>query len=221
MAHYAPFPASQGETFATRVPPQFPEIIHPISSHMFARLLALTILACCSLCSGCAFHRPIAPANPIFVAATNEDAVWERTVDVVHEYFDISRENRIVGSQPGVIETQYKVGAGLLEPWHKDSPGLESRFESTAQSIRRKAYFNVAPAEGGYLISIEVFKEIEDLPGVANNTAGGATFQQGNPLRRDLDLVVGQSSPSGWVVKGRDEVLEAEISRRLQYAFSR
>jgi hypothetical protein len=33
--------------------------------------------------------------------------------------------------------------------------------------------------------------------------------------------VVGQSSPSGWLVKGRDDLLEQEMARRLQRAFSR
>lgn len=185
-------------------------------------LVALLLFGLCGSVSGCAFGRPPAVAgNPIFVPAGNEDAVWERTVDVVHDYFDIARENRIVGSQPGMIETRFKVGASLLEPWHHDSYGLRNRTESTLQSIRRKAMVSVAPAQGGYLISVEVFKEIEDLPGVANNTAGGATFSQTNPLRRDLDLVVGQSSPSGWVTLGRDDVLESEMLRQLQWAFAR
>ncbi|MFN0055180.1 MAG: hypothetical protein ACKV0T_23650 [Planctomycetales bacterium] len=190
---------------------------------MMHRLVLPFVLVACGLGSGCAMHRPIVATNPVFVAANpaNEDLVWERTVDVVHEYFDIGRENRILGSQPGVIETKYKVGAGVLEPWHRDSHGIESRMESTLQSIRRRANINVTPAEGGYLISVEVYKEIEDLPGVANNTAGGATFQQGNPLRRDLDLVTGQSAPSGWLLQGRDVILEQEMSRRLQLAFSR
>lgn len=166
-------------------------------------------------------HGPMMASNTIVVGGSNDDFVWERTVDVVHEYFDIARESRIVGSQPGVIETNYKVGAGVMEPWHKDSPGLDSRLESSFQSIRRKAFINVTPVEGGYSVSIEVFKEIEDLAGVANNTAGGATFQQGNPLRRDLDLVTGQSAPSGWLLKGRDTALESEMSQRLQAAFSR
>jgi hypothetical protein len=42
-----------------------------------------------------------------------------------------------------------------------------------------------------------------------------------NPLRRDLDLVTGQSSPSGWVSRGRDENLEAEMLRRMQWAYTR
>ncbi|HLJ11447.1 MAG TPA: hypothetical protein VKU82_09665 [Planctomycetaceae bacterium] len=183
--------------------------------------LCLLIVGLCGLLSGCAFGRPVVAGNPIFVPASNEDAVWERTVDVVHDYFAIARENRIIGSQPGIIETRFKVGSSVLEPWHRDSYGLENRVESTLQSIRRKAIVSIAPAQGGYLVGVEVFKEIEDLPGVANNTAGGATFHQANPLRRDLDLVVGQSSPSGWVGLGRDEALESEMLRRMQWAFTR
>jgi hypothetical protein len=188
---------------------------------MFRFLISLVLLGIGSLLSGCAVARPMATGNPVFVPAGNEDAAWERTVDVVHDYFDIAGENRIIGSQPGVIETRYRVGASLLEPWHHDSYGFENRLESSLQSIRRKARISVTPAQGGYLVGVEVFKEIEDLPGVANNTAGGATFSQVSPLRRDLDLVTGQSSPSGWIALGRDEILENEMLRRMQMAFMR
>ncbi|HEY2251177.1 MAG TPA: hypothetical protein VGH74_08960 [Planctomycetaceae bacterium] len=189
---------------------------------MFRPFASLILLCLCGLGSGCAFFRPpVVAGNPIFVPASNEDELWERTVDVVHDYFDILRESRMVGSQPGIIETTYKVGSSVLEPWQRDSHGLENRLESTLQSIRRKAIINIAPAPGGYFVNIEVFKEIEDLPGIANNTAGGATFPMSNPLRRDLDLVTGQSSPSGWVSRGRDENLEAEMLRRMQWAYTR
>src|SRR5262245_37273561 len=179
------------------------------------------LLVLCSLVPGFAFGRTMASDNPIFVPAGNEDAAWERTVDVVHDYFDVARENRITGSQPGIIETRYRVGASVFEPWHHDSYGLENRLESSFQSIRRKALISVTPAQGGYLVGVEVYKEIEDLPGVANNTAGGATFSQTYPLRRDLDLVTGQSSPSGWILLGRDQILENEMLRRMQLAFTR
>lgn len=189
---------------------------------MFRSFASLFAIALCCQLSGCAFWRPATVAgNPIFVPAHDEEALWERTVDVVHSYFDIARENRVTGSQPGVIETRYKIGAGLLEPWHRDSYGLENRAESTLQSIRRKAVVSITPAAGGYLVGVEVYKEIEDLPGVANNTAGGATFHQGSPLQRDLDLVVGQSSPSGWVPRGRDLALETEMLRQMQWAFTK
>lgn len=184
-------------------------------------LVSLVFLGLGAPLSGCAFSRPIVAGNPIFISAGNEDAVWERTVDVLHDYFDIARENRIIGSQPGVIETRWRVGASLLEPWHRDSHGLNNRVESTLQSIRRRATISVTPAQGGYLVGVEVLKEIEDLPGVANNTAGGATFHQADPLRRDLDLVTGQAGPSGWVPRGRDTLLENEMLRRMQLAYIR
>jgi hypothetical protein len=188
---------------------------------MLRSLVSVLLVGLCGPLSGCAMGRPVVMGNPVFVPAGNEDAAWERTVDVVHDYFDIARENRIIGSQPGVIETRYRIGASLLEPWHRDSHGFENRLESSLQSIRRKAVISVTPAQGGYLVGIEVFKEIEDLPGIANNTAGGATFSQTSPLRRDLDLVTGQSSPSGWVSLGHDEILESEMLRRVQVAFTR
>ena len=38
--------------------------------------------------------------------------------------FEIARENKL----DGVIETQYKTGAGILEPWHPDTVGLSSDY---------------------------------------------------------------------------------------------
>jgi hypothetical protein len=180
-------------------------------------LLAILMLLTATGGTGCAtMSRPPA-SNPFFVAANDEEAVWERTVDVIHNYFEIERENKL----DGVIETQPKVGASLFEPWHHDSQGFDNRLESTFQSIRRRAFVNVTPTDGGYLVGVEVIKELEDLPGIAANTPGAATFQQNNPLRRDLNLVVGQSTPSGWLILGRDEVLERDMLNSLQHEFSR
>lgn len=170
---------------------------------------------------GCVMSRPQQPvhvSNPVFVPGTNEEAIWERTVDVLHDYpFEIARQNKL----DRVIETEYKVGSGLLEPWHKESVGYENRLESTLQSIRRKVIIRFIPDEAGYLISVEAFKELEDLDGLAANSAGGATFQEHTPLKRDLNPVVGQTVPSGWIALGRDPALEQDLLRRLQLAFVR
>jgi hypothetical protein len=217
LAHYGPF-AVPGQSLR---PGRCWHVLYSPLFRMLRPLVTLIVLGLCGSLSGCVFNRPMVAGNPVFVPAGNEDAAWERTVDVVHDYFDIARENRMIGSQPGEIETRYRIGASLLEPWHRDSYGLENRLESSLQSIRRKAFISVTPAQGGYLVGVEVQREIEDLPGVANNTAGGATFSQTSPIRRDLDLVTGQSSPSGWISLGRDEVLENEMLRQMQRAFSR
>ena len=58
------------------------------------------------------------------------------------------------------------------------------------------------------MVNLQVFKEQEDLHGLAANSTGGATFQESTPLERDLNLVVGQTTPSGWIARGRDPALE-------------
>lgn len=168
---------------------------------------------------GCHNLRQASPgpiAQPLFVSCANQNAVWERTVDVLHDYpFYIRREDRL----DGVIETEYKTGSNLFEPWHKDSVGHDQKLESTLQSIRRRVVVNITPVEGGYFIGVEAYKELEDLVGLAANSAGGATFQESTPLQRDLNLVVGQTTPSGWISQGRDFALEQDIMQRLYLAF--
>lgn len=167
--------------------------------------------------SGCAtipsYNTPV--NNPVFVRANNQEDAWERTVDVVHDYlFEIERENKL----GGMLETRYKTGAGVLEPWHGDTVGLDNRLESTLQSIRRKAYVSVTPVQGGYLIGVEAHKELEDVAKAAN-LQGAATFLDDSILARDLNAVVGQATPSGWVSKGRDEALEQSMLKSINKAF--
>lgn len=194
---------------------------------MLRSLLSLTLIfiffaAATVSCSLPPFGSSAQPpvSNAVFVSANDEEAVWERVVDVLHDYrFEIARENKL----DGVIETQYKTGSSLLEPWHLESVGLENRLESTLQSIRRRVFvYIMRPVEigGGFNVRVEAFKEIEHLPGVAANSAGGATFQESRPLARDLNLVVGQSTPSGWIPLGRDFALEQQLSQHLQAALS-
>jgi hypothetical protein len=159
----------------------------------------------------------IPPGNPVFIAGNNEEAIWERTVDVIHNYFDIARENRI----DGIIETKPKVGSSLFEPWHHETVGFYNRLESTLQSIRRRGFIHVTPSDGGYLISVEIYKELQDVPNSGVPGAGAATFQQNNPLQRDLSLVVGQRSPEGWIVTGRDLDTEQSILSDLHQEFLR
>lgn len=183
---------------------------------MSRNLVSALVFGCCL--AGCVAPPGVhvTGPNPIFVPVPQDEIVWERTVDVIHAYhFPIARENRL----DGIIETGYFTGSGVLEPWHPDSVGLAERLESSFQSIRRRMIVSVTPAEGGYLIGVEAFKELEDLPGEAALTPGGATFQEHSPLQRDLDLVLGQSTPSGWILLGRDPNLEAAVLRTLQSQF--
>ena len=175
------------------------------------------------LASGCArirapFEPPIAMANPSFGSLTNDEVLWERTIDVLHGYqFEIAREDRF----SRLIETQYKTGSSVLEPWHKETIGLANRLESTLQSVRRRVSVSFLPAEQqpGYLMTVEAYRELEDVMGIAANSPGAATFQESRPLDVDLNPVVGQTAPSGWVPAGRDFDLEQSLLRSLSMSY--
>ena len=160
-------------------------------------------------------------SNPLYVRTNFEEAVFERAVDVLHEYhFEIARENRIAHQ----IETRPRVGSGLLEPWHADSVGFENRLESTLQSIRRRVLVNIVPDRqngNGYLVAVEAYKELEHVHGLAANSPGAATFSESTPLQKDLNPVVGQSGPSEWIPLGRDVALEQSLLQSLSTAYSR
>lgn len=156
-------------------------------------------------------------SNPLFVRGQNDEVVWERTADVLHEHlFEIERENRQLD---GAIQiaTKYKTGAGLLEPWHRDAANFQERLHGTLQSIRRRATVDIQPAPGGYYVTVQTIKELEDVAAAANY-AGGATFLDNSPLQRDLNQVVGQATPSGWIMLGRDLALEEKLLDAIRQA---
>jgi hypothetical protein len=160
-----------------------------------------------------------APAGPVYVPNVDSTRVWERIVDVLHEYhFTIARENRL----EGVIETEYKPGASVFEPWHQDSVGSPQRWESTFQSIRRRVVITFQPAgDGGNFINVRVDKEIEDIPGLAANSTGAATFGENQTLERNLDPVVGQAGATRWLPRGRDPALEQVLNTSIRNALMR
>ena len=59
---------------------------------------------------------------------------------------------------------------------------------------------------------------LEDVAKAAN-LQGAATFLDDNILARDLNAVVGQATPSGWISKGRDEALEQSMLKSINRAF--
>jgi len=185
----------------------------------------------CALAASCTTVPTMPPSGslanappqtpPLFLPAGNDPnaelAVNERAMDVLHYYnFEVDTSNQLEGT----MATYYKVGSGIIEPWHKESVGLANRLESTAQPIRRKVLIHFVRVDGGYLVSVEALKEIEDLASPSPNSPGNSTFRDTYPLQRDLNLVVGQSTPSGWIPRGHDVALEQDILARLKTAYS-
>jgi hypothetical protein len=168
------------------------------------------------------FGLPLAPeelpggAPPIFVAAANHEYAWEQIAAVVSDYFTISREQQVRRSgeawTEGRIETAYQGGATWLEPFRKDSVGAFNRWESTFQTIRRRATIRVTPDANGFIVEAIVEKELEDLPHPERSTSGVAAFPNdfSLPSGRSGEVSRTLASPR-WIQLGRDSALEAKM----------
>ena len=173
------------------------------------------------------FHGGGPPApleNPFFVPAIDREFLWNQTVDALDDYFRIEREDRVrlIGGvlTEGRIDTFPTTGSTLLEPWRGDSTSGYEKWHATLQSIRRRAIVRVIPSEGGYLLDVQVLKELEDLDKPEHATAGGATLRHDGSLVRQEGAGGRFSHTLGWIPLGRDASLEqkilVDIAARLQ-----
>lgn len=176
---------------------------------------------------------PAAPPNTVTIPPIDAEVIWNRLVDVVDDYFKVSREQRVVFAAgiptEGLIETYPQTGATLLEPWRGDSVGFQERLECTLQSIRRRGVVRMQPDPAGWRIEAVVTKELENLPRPMRATTGGASFRNDDSLYRygtplpTLGQQVGDqprpvASPTrsaGWIPMGRDPLLEKKILDKL------
>lgn len=210
--------------------------LHPLRGSARVRgSLVLLLLPLC-LAGGCAnptswinsIHRdhaglPQQYNNPMLVPAIDREFLWNQTVDAVDDYFKIEREERIRSIDgiltEGRIDTFPAVGSSFLEPWRKDStPGYE-KWHATLQTIRRKATLRVIPSAEGYLIDVNVLKELEDLDKPEHATSGGSTMRHDGTIVRQIGPSGRNSVSLGWIPLGRDLTLEqrilADIEARL------
>jgi hypothetical protein len=159
-----------------------------------------------------------AAPSTITVPITNDEWAWDQITDVVSDYFTITAEQpaRRGGEAlvEGRIETLPQDGATWLEPHRNDSVGRFNRWESTFQTIRRRALVRVLPDATGYTIEIAVEKELEDLPQPERATAGSATFRNDGSLssadmrREPMDRA---RASMRWISLGRDPPLEQRM----------
>lgn len=157
-------------------------------------------------------RRPVSP-NPLIVPIGDFELVWNRTIAIVDDYFDIASENRLSRR----IITDPKIGATIFEPWHGDSVGFRERLESSLQTIHRFAIATVTDAPGGgYAVRIEVYKELEDLTKPERQSGGRAVYANDFPINRAREIVGPTPLPRGWIPRGRDVKLEQAILDRIR-----
>jgi hypothetical protein len=163
-----------------------------------------------------------APAESVvFLPVQQAEWTWEQIADVVDDYFRIERERPVqtVGNvvSEGRIDVFPQIGATALEPHRADSVGWFNCWQSTLQTIRRRASIVVTPDGNGWLVRATVWKDVEDLPRPEHSTAGGATFRNDDslPTRSDDDVSRTQLS-NAWVQLGRDVELERQMLAEMQ-----
>lgn len=193
--------------------------------HCWLLMIVTAATAGCGLRQGWQrpYGRPQAQLaqNPMYVPLSDREVLWNELVNTVDDYFRIQREERVrlVGGvlTQGKIETYPQPGATILEPWRRDStPGFERQY-ATLQSIRRRAVVQVRPqTDGGYLVDVAVYKELEDLSQPEHSTVSvEALRHDSGPTRGKRELQFGPTT-LGWIPVGRDTTLEQRILTQLR-----
>ena len=157
--------------------------------------------------------------NPILVSpgaptGRSYQDVFEKAIDILDDYFVI----RSADPYDGRILTYPRIAPGYEQPWKPGNPGTRERLMSTFQTTRQTAAVTIRTGErGGYLVNVEVLRELEDKPLPARASIG-AVFQESPTVDRQLDVVGAPAvTPGrGWFVIGRDYALEQLILQRLR-----
>ena len=166
----------------------------------------------------------LAVSNPLFVQSDDRELVYQQVVDAIDDYFQIQSERRmrLVGNiiTPGRIDTYPVIGTTLLEPWRASYDLGPETVHNTLQTIRRFAIIEMLPTEGGFLVTVHVIKELEDLSQPQNSTVGSATLRHDGSLVRTREQLDQQPVTLGWIPLGRDLSLEQKILLEIQARMS-
>jgi hypothetical protein len=162
-------------------------------------------------------------SGPVLVTSMNPDFVWDQVADVVDDYFRIEHEERVrvVGDllTEGRLDTYPRTASTIFEPWNLDSVTPYERWEATLQSMQRQATVFVLPTEGGFMVDVQVYKFLEDVPRPASGAislANAQTLRNDDALIRLANPVGGKEPTTGWIRLGRDVALEQVILAQIQ-----
>lgn len=199
-------------------------MLTPRLSHAAGILFALCVCALFGGCGQLAYRLDRrAPEqfipNPLELPPLDDQFVWSQVVDTVDDYFRIAREQPVQNSNnfllDGRVETSYRVGSSVLEPWRKDSTAGFEALQSTLQSIRRKATVIVRPRGAGYSVEVIVQKDLEDTDRTQYATETTATRRHDGTIVRQVGGSGDSPQTLGWISLGRDTSLEQRILRDI------
>jgi hypothetical protein len=186
-------------------------------------LTAAALLLACGCATGPLVDNPVLVRpepgvnveNPLYVplGPGSYGVVFEKVIDVIDNYFEISYANRY----DGTILTFPRIAPGLEQPWKAGSPDFDQRFEATLQTLRHRAEVRIQPADdGGYFVQLTVYKELEDIPRPIRATAGSAAFRSDNTVERQYEVIDPTIFESTWIPRGRNTQMEQAILQQLK-----
>jgi hypothetical protein len=189
--------------------------------------LAAWAAALTAIAGGCAtgplvdnplFVRPepdAAVENPVYIplGPRSYGTVFEKVLDVVDQYFEVSYANRYDGR----IETFPRIAPGFEQFWKPGSPDWYERLLATLQSMRYRGVVLIHPAnDGGFFVEVKIYRELEDLPRPTRQTAGAGAFRADQPVERQFEVIDPTFFESNWIPQGRETALEQLILEKLK-----
>lgn len=195
----------------------------------WAALLVTTVAGCATgpLIDNPLMVRPEPGApveNPVFIplGPKSYGKVFEKTLDVLDEYFEIAYANRYDGR----IETHPRIAPGLEQLLKPGSPDLYQRWLASCQTIRHRCMVMIQAADdGGFFVQVTVFKELEDLPRPMRLNSGDAAFRSDPTVERQFEVIdptvqesnfILRPGQNMWIPAGRDFALEQAILAKLK-----
>lgn len=151
--------------------------------------------------------------NPALIPTPDGYAqVFEQALDALDDYdFNIRTGNRA----SGVIDTFPRVAPGYEQPWKPGSPEPRERLLASLQSIRHRAVVTIWAGErGGYRVSAEVYKELEDL-NRPTAVPTSAVFREATTVDRRVEVAGAVAPERNWIPQGRDPAFEQMVLRRI------
>lgn len=157
--------------------------------------------------------------NPLELPPLADDFLWLQIVDTLDDYFRIARQQPVVNSRgvvlEGKIETSYKVGGSIFQPWQKDNTTGFERLQSTLQTIRRRAIVTVRPETTGYSVEVIVQKDLEDTDRTQHATESIIGTRHDGSRTSRADRFGDSPQTLGWIPLGRDTTLEQTILKDI------
>jgi hypothetical protein len=178
-------------------------------------VFGLSSLAFILLLSGCAEQQQYGAVEPICV----ENIAKSQATDVVEDvlakmHFTIEKSD----AESGFIRTRPLAGGQFFEFWRSDNVGSDNQLQSNLQSVRRIAELNIREQDDGLFISCDVQVHRLSLPEreVSSSARAYGMFSESTPSLQKLSLSPEQKAGFAWIDLGRDDLLAAEILKRIE-----